>query len=46
MLFRSELGIPKSSWCTPGVIDKDLTHEEEVDCIEVLLDGLVTSSGS
>ena len=40
-----ELGIPKSSWCTPGVIDKDLTHEEEVDCIEVLLDGLVTSSG-
>lgn len=39
------LEIPKEKWKIDGILDKDLSHEEEVDCIELLLNGLVLSSG-
>lgn len=44
-LAMKELGVPESEWSDNGLIDKDLTHEEEVDCIRLLLEGSVLPTG-
>lgn len=44
-LAMYELGVPKEDRMKDGLIDKDLTHEEEVECIELLLEGKLTSDG-
>lgn len=45
LLAMRELGIPPYEWYSDGLIDKDLTHEEEVKCLELLLGGTVQSDG-
>lgn len=40
-----ELEIPKDDWEQPGLFDKDLTHEEEVKCCKILLEGNVELTG-
>lgn len=44
-MAMQKLGIPENEWHEDGLIDKDLTHAEEVRCIELLLEGKVFPSG-
>lgn len=44
-LAMKELGVSEGEWCSDGLIDKDLTHKEEVDCIKLLLEGSVLPTG-
>lgn len=39
------LGIPKEHWYLDGLFDKRLTHEQEVECINILLDGQTSVEG-
>lgn len=44
-LAMQELGIPEEDWNKNGLFDKDLTHDQEVDFMDLLLDGVVPASG-
>lgn len=44
-LAMQELGIPEDEWEKDGLFDKDLSHEQEIDFMELLLDGIVPASG-
>ena len=44
-MAMEKLGIPESEWHDDGLIDKDLTHAEEVRCINLLLEGKVFPTG-
>lgn len=44
-LAMAELKIPKEDWYKDGVFDKGLTHKEEVECIEGILNGYFRISG-
>lgn len=44
-ISMKELGIPEKDWYSDGLFDKNLTHEEEVRCEGILLNGKVSSSG-
>ena len=45
-LAMKELGIPKEDWFVDGVLDSHLLHNEEVECIEGILNGyFVVSNG-
>ena len=45
-LAMKELGIPEEDWFVDGVLDSHLLHNEEVECIEGILNGyFVVSNG-
>lgn len=44
-LAMRELEIPEEEWEADGLFDKDLTHEQEIDFMDLLLDGVVPASG-
>lgn len=44
-IAMEELGIPADEWHEDGLIASGLSHEEEVDCIELILEGNVEVSG-
>lgn len=44
-IAMKELGIPEEEWCSDGLFDKDLSHEEEVSCINILLNGRTLLNG-
>lgn len=44
-LAMQELRIPEEMWTQDGIFDADLTHEEEVECIELLLNGEIKTRG-
>lgn len=39
------LDIPEDEWSSDGILDSDLTHEQEVQCIDILLNGRVSIKG-
>ena len=44
-LAMQELGIPKELWKSGGILDADLSYDEEVECAEILLEGEVPLNG-
>lgn len=40
-----ELGIPEEDWHKDGLFDSSLSHDEEVECMSILLEGIVDLSG-
>lgn len=44
-LAMKELGIPEEDWEEDGLFDKDLSHAQEIDFMDLLLDGVVPASG-
>ena len=44
-LAMDTLGVPQDEWCDDGLIDKHLTHKQEVENIDLLLNGGCTPDG-
>ena len=44
-IAMKELGISENEWSEAGLFDKDLTHEEEVECCKLLFEGNVELNG-
>ena len=44
-IAMKELGIPEDEWLSDGLLDSDLTHEQEVQCIDILLNGKTALKG-
>lgn len=44
-IAMKELKIPKEDWKKDGLFDSSLSHDEEVECADVLLEGLVQPTG-
>ena len=44
-LAMKELGVPESEWLDDGLLDSTLSHKEEVECIEGILNGYFKVSG-
>lgn len=44
-LAMKELGVPKEKWFSDGLLDGDLSHDEEVACMRGLLDGEFHATG-
>ena len=44
-IAMKELCIPEKDWFKPGLFDRSLSHEEEVECCKILLEGSVELDG-
>lgn len=44
-IAMKELNIPESEWLSDGILDIDLTHEQEVQCLDILLNGKTHLNG-
>ena len=44
-LAMQELGVPSEEWYEDGLFDSNLTHNEEVECMEIILNGCTSGSG-
>lgn len=44
-IAMKELGVPECDWYLDGLFDSDLTHEQEVQCINIILNGRTIIKG-